>query len=464
MKNKFAGITNVFKFSYMQTLKSKVFLVTIIIFCFVALIGLPIMTAISRIDKDEEQKTEKAEYIGKIYVCDEALEGKLAEKIIEIVKLNPAYSQKKFVSISKDEYDETFNDVKASAEGDILVDIKFNEIATSLDYGFSYVVFYGEEVKELEDASEEFSAYVDSIHKEAIGKVFISSQEGVDLVSYNYGSQVVLVDKEGNEVPDEEGLDQAEYWITYAFLMLALAGITFLGTRVSDQIVTEKSSKVIEYIMTSIRPMALIMGKVMASIASIFTMFGVTIVSFICSIIINGMIFKNPDGSMYVPEFIKLITDKSLLEGLSFINIISSIFVFILGFVVYGLFAGVSGAMVSKIEEMAEGMKLFSMAMIIGAYVVIAYMVIASSGNEWTLFTNFVYLFPLCSPFIVPASLFLGKMTVGMGLLSVGVLLVTMIVMLIFVAGIYEYLIYYSGAPLKAKELIKLFKKKGGAK
>jgi hypothetical protein len=88
MKNKFAGITNVFKFSYMQTLKSKVFLVTIIIFCFVALIGLPIMTAISRIDKDEEQKTEKAEYIGKIYVCDEALEGKLAEKIIEIVNVS----------------------------------------------------------------------------------------------------------------------------------------------------------------------------------------------------------------------------------------------------------------------------------------------------------------------------------------------------------------------------------------
>ena len=62
------------------------------------------------------------------------------------------------------------------------------------------------------------------------------------------------------------------------------------------------------------------------------------------------------------------------------------------------------------------------------------------------------------------ASLFLGKMTVAMGLLSVGVLLITMIVMLYFVAGIYEYLIYYSGAPLKLKELIKLFKKKGGTK
>jgi ABC-2 type transport system permease protein len=167
---------------------------------------------------------------------------------------------------------------------------------------------------------------------------------------------------------------------------------------------------------------------------------------------------------MYIPEFVKAITDKQLFEGLSVINVVSSVFVFILGFIVYGLLAGVSGAMVSKIEEMAEGMKLFSFAMIIGAYIVIAYMSTAMTGNDWGVVTNFVYLFPLCSPFIVPASLFLGKMSVGLGLLSVGILLVTMVLLLYFVSGIYEYLIYYSGAPLKLKELIKLFRKKGGAK
>ena len=70
----------------------------------------------------------------------------------------------------------------------------------------------------------------------------------------------------------------------------------------------------------------------------------------------------------------------------------------------------------------------------------------------------------MCSPFIVPASLFLGKMSVGLGLLSVGILLVTMVLLLYFVSGIYEYLIYYSGEPLKFKELIRLFRKKGGAK
>lgn len=463
MKNKFTGVMNVFKFSYMQILKSKAFIISTAIFMAIGLLALPISTAISRAGKDDA-KTEKAEYIGKIYVCDEALDGKLAEQLVDIIAKNPVYSQKKVVIIEKGEYDETFEDVKASKEGDILVDIKFDDSPISMDYGFSYVVFYGEEIEELEDAADEFAMYIDSIHKEALGKIFISIAEGIELVSYDYVSEIVMIDNAGNVVEDETGLDNAQYWITYVFLFIALMGITFLGTKVSDQIVTEKSSKVIEYIMTSIKPMALVSGKVMACIANIFTMFGLTVASFVCSIFINGILFKNPDGSMVVPEFVKAITNKQLLEGLSLINVVSSIFVFILGFVVYGLLAGVSGAMVSKIEEMAEGMKLFSFAMIIGAYVVIAYMSTATTGNDWGVFTNFVYLFPLCSPFIVPASLFLGKLSVGMGFLSVGILLVTMIVMLFFVSGIYEYLIYYSGAPLKLKELIKLFRKKGGAK
>ena len=463
MKNRFTGVMNVFKFSYIQIVKSKSFIVMTAIFMAIGLLVLPITTAISK-SGEEDAKTDKAKYIGKVYVCDEAFDGKLATNLVNIIKGNSAYSEKNFIVIDEKDYDDVFDAVKSSKNGDVLVDIKFNDAETSVDYGFSYVVFFGEEIEELEDASEELSMYIDNIHKEALGKVFIDTEEGANLVSYNYVSEVELIDKEGNVVEDKEGLDHAQYWVTYIFLFIAIIGITFLGTRVSDQIVTEKSSKVIEYIMTSIKPMALIMGKVLASISSIFTMFGLTIVAFVGSVFINGAMFKNADGSMYIPGFIKTIANKQMFEGLSFINIVSSIFVFFLGFIVYGLLAGVSGAMVSKIEEMAEGMKLFSFAMIIGAYVVIAYMSTATTGNDWGVFTNFVYLFPLCSPFIVPASLFLGKMTVAMGLLSVGVLLITMIVMLYFVAGIYEYLIYYSGAPLKLKELIKLFKKKGGAK
>ena len=130
----------------------------------------------------------------------------------------------------------------------------------------------------------------------------------------------------------------------------------------------------------------------------------------------------------------------------------------------FGFLAGIAGATVSKVEEMAEGLKIFTFAMIIGAYVVIAYMSSATAGADWGAFTNFVYLFPLCAPFIVPSSLLLGKMSIGLGLLSGAILIVMIALLMIFVATVYEYLIYYNGSPMKLKELIKIFRKKGGAK
>lgn len=466
MKNRFTGLMNVFKFAYIQSVKTKTFAVTMAIMCGIALLALPVITAITRAGKDEVDKT-KTELIGKVYICDQAFDGKLAEKIVDIIAKSDEYSQKECIIISEEEYDSVYDEVKMSKDGNILLDIKYNGSLVSLDQGFSYVVYYGEKVEKLDEASDDFAYFIDGIHQQAIAKLLAPTEDVENLLSYTFTGETVMLEfdgtsPEGNVVEDEPALDMLEYWVTYAFLMVSIFSISLLGSKVSEQIVTEKSSKVIEYIMTSIRPMALITGKVLASLCVLFTMIAGVIVSFVGSIFINGMIFKEADGSMALPGFVKTLIEQNAFEGLNLINIASSAFVFFLGFLMYGFLAGIAGATVSKVEEMAEGLKIFTFAMIIGAYVVIAYMTTATSGAGWGAFTNFVYLFPLCSPFIVPASLLLGKMSVGIGLLSVAILVVTIILLMIFVSGVFEYLIYYNGSPLKLKELIRIFRKKGG--
>lgn len=466
MKNKFTGLMNVFRFAYIQSVKTKTFAITMSVLCGIALLALPIITAITRAGEDEVDK-DKIELIGKVYVCDQVFDGKLAEKIVDIIAKSVEYSEKECIVISTDEYDAIYDEVKASKAGDILLDIKYNNNLTDLEYGFSYVVYYGENVEKLDEASDDFSLYIDGIHQQALAKVLAPTEESANFLSYTFTSQTVMLefdaeDSEGVVVEEEPVLDMLEYWVSYAFLMVSIFSISILGSKVSEQIVTEKSSKVIEYIMTSIRPMALITGKVLASLCILFTMIAGVLASFIGSIFINGIIFREADGSMMLPGFVKTLIEQNAFEGLSIINVISSVFVFFLGFMMYGFLAGIAGATVSKVEEMAEGLKIFTFAMIIGAYVVIAYMTSASAGAGWGGFTNFVYLFPLCSPFIVPASLLLGKIPIGIGLLSVAILVVTIILLMIFVSGVFEYLIYYNGSPLKLKELIRIFRKKGG--
>lgn len=463
MKNRFTGIMNVFKFAYIQSVKGKAFAVVMIILCSLGLFALPVINAISKASEDETEKAN-AELISKIYVCDKALDGKLAENIVDIIKESVEYGGKDCAIVSEDEYDDTYNAIKASKNGEILVEITYGSDPESLAYGFSYVVYYGEKVEKLDEASDEFATYVDGIHKEALGRSYAPTQEGANLLSYNFISETIMLDSEGEVVEEEVALDGIEYWISYIFLMVSIFAISILGAKVSEQIVTEKSSKVIEYIMTSIKPMALVTGKVLASLSVLLTMLGGVVLSFVGSIFLNGFLFKEADGSMALPGFVKSIIEHKAFDGVGIMNIISALVVFVLGYLMFGFLAGIAGATVSKVEEMAEGLKIFTFAMIIGAYVVIAYMSSATARADWGAFTNFVYLFPLCAPFIVPSSLLLGKMSIGLGLLSGAILIVMIALLMIFVATVYEYLIYYNGSPMKLKELIKIFRKKGGAK
>ena len=460
MKNRFTGIMNVFKFAYIQSVKAKTFIVVMTILCGVALFALPVVTGVTRLGKDDTDGT-KTELIGSIYVCDQTFDGKIAKNMVDIIKKNPEYSEKNCIVVSAEDYDKTFDAVKKSKDGDVLVNIEYCNDAESLDYGFSYVVFYGEEVKKLDEASDELAKYIDDIHNEVLAKTFALTEAGVQLLSYDFSVEATMLDEDGNVVEEEVLLDQMQYWISYAFLMVSIVSFSILATKVSENIVTEKSSKVIEYIMTSIKPMALVTGKVLASVAIMFTMLAGIIVSFIGSIFINGILFREADGSMMLPGFVKTLIEENAFKGVSVVSVVASMLVLALGFMLYGFLAGIAGATVSKVEEMAEGLKIFTFAMIIGAYLVLGYLASATGGADWGALKYVVYLFPLCSPFIVPAYLFIGKMSIVIGLLSSIILIVMIVLLMYFVSGVYEYLIYYNGSPMKLKELIKIFKRKG---
>lgn len=460
MKNRFAGFTSVFKFAYAQSVKTKAFVITMVVLCVVALAALPVITAFSQGDDSEKDET-KAHIIGDVYIEDNVFEGKLADKLVEKLKLSEDYKDKELIIAAAENHEETYNTVTASESGDVLVQIDYNSDATAMDYGFNYVVYYGENTDELDEASDSLAFYIDELHETILAELFLKDQSGAELVTYSYTMEVMQVDKEGEIVPEEGFLEMSEYWVTYAFIMVGIFAISIVGSKVSEQIVTEKSSKVIEYIMTSIKPMALITGKVMASIAVVLTMIVAVFAAFLCSIPLNGVLFPTEDGSMVVPEVLQYLIDGEVMAGANVFNIIIALIIMILGFVFYGFIAGIAGATVSKVEEMAEGVKMFTFAMIIGAYLCLAYVVSASMGaGDWGVFSNVIYLFPLTSVFILPAYLLLGKVSVAIALIGIAIMIICILLLMIFVSGIYEYLIYYNGSPLKFKDLIGIFRNK----
>lgn len=460
MKNKFTGVMNVFRFAYKQSVKTKAFVVSLVILCTIALLAFPVTSLFTGQESDNSDES-KAELIGTIYIEDGALDGKLGEGLKTRILDMDEYSDKEIVLTDEKDHEDTINKVKESESGDVLVQITFIGDVSDMDYGFEYVVFYGDEKEDLDSAGEYLSGCIDELHEQVLADIFIEDKGSAQFALYNYSMVLQQIDANGNVIEDDSSLDMAEYGITYAFLMVSIFAISIGGGKVAEQIVTEKSSKVIEYIMTSIKPMALITGKVLASIATVLTMVVAVVLSLFASALINGMLFKAEDGSMMIPDTIKFLFDGSVMTGANIVNIIIAALIFVLGLVLYGFIAGIAGATVSKVEEMAEGIKLFTFAMLIGAYVCIALIMTASTGGgDWGAVTNVIYLFPLTSVFIVPAYILLGKVSAVIGILSVLIMIVCIFLLMIFVSGIYEYLIYYNGSPLKFKDLIGIFRNK----
>ena len=64
MKNskssKFTGCGNVFKFTYIQSMKSKATLITMAIFCIIALVSFPVMSLFDAVAKIGESKIGRA--------------------------------------------------------------------------------------------------------------------------------------------------------------------------------------------------------------------------------------------------------------------------------------------------------------------------------------------------------------------------------------------------------------------
>ncbi|MDP4089650.1 MAG: ABC transporter permease, partial [Bacillota bacterium] len=146
---------------------------------------------------------------------------------------------------------------------------------------------------------------------------------------------------------------------------------------------------------------------------------------------------------------------KDIFQNLNILNIIFCLILIVLGMVFYAALAGLAGATVSKIEELNEGLMLFTITNLIGVYIgLAAAIILMKSGVNG--FVTFSFLFPLSSPFLLPGAILIGKVSLPMAALAMLFEVIFIILLFRFVAKIYETLILHNGNKIKVKDLIKI--------
>lgn len=445
MKN--SGFMKVFKFSYEQGMKSKSTKIMLGIFVAIALLFLPVKSLISgglNLEEDEKAKIET------VYVQTDNEE--LFNTLVATVNAE-LENEASFNMVSEADYDKTLKKLEDKNSDEIYLQVNFVEDMTSENFGLSYKLIYGngEDAKEIANSLD--SILMDKSKDMLMTYYGIDEETAKTLVPGEYETKVFDVD--GKEVMDDSGLSMAEYWISYGFIMVFMIVVMAVGSTVAQEIVAEKANRVIEYIMLTLKPMDLIIGKVLSGIAQLFTIVGSTLIAFAASTFINKAIDKD---AQTVVEMIEKLMEDEIFKGFNVINILIAIAVIFAGSYFYSILGGLSGGMVSKVEEMSEGLKIYTVIFMIGVYLAMFMMMSASSGESWGAFSYVVYLLPASSLFVIPPYILMGKIELWIALVALVVCVIVGALFTALASRVFGQMIYHNGSPLKIKDIMSMTK------
>jgi ABC-2 type transport system permease protein len=201
-----------------------------------------------------------------------------------------------------------------------------------------------------------------------------------------------------------------------------------------------------------VKPLALMIGKILAMLVAVLLQMGSMVIMAFISNKITASLTPGGDESLMTR-----ILPSHIFANINIVNILLCFVLILLGFIFYATLAGLAGATVSRIEEVSEGLTLFTFTNLIGCYIGLgAANVLMGAGTN--AYVTFALLFPLSSPFILPGALLIGKASLPMVAIAVVLQIVIIILLFKFVAKVFETLILHNGNKIKMNELIKLSK------
>ncbi len=437
-KSNLSGWKDVFAFTLRQTMKSKAFLISFVILLIISAVSMPV---ISLITADNNVDVNAPSPINKVYVNNKT---DLSNIDFSGLHKEAAYENITFEAMQED-YELVSSRIEESENSSIILTISIADGMYSLEF---IKASKGPVKKEsLSLFGEAAAAEFENIKINSLG----ISADKATMLNATVDTKVSLLDSNGNQIIKvDTSISGSEYGLIYGILFVIMMINSIASGQIATSIVTEKSTRVLEYLLITVKPLALIVGKILAMLSSVL----IEVVSLLVVIFISNKVSASISGG---EDILSTYLPAKIFENLNLVNILFCLILFILGMIFYAILAGMAGATVSKLEEIQEGVQLVTFATIIGAYIGIAAINILLNAGD-NSFVTFAYLFPLSSPFILPGAILIGKVSVPMIAIAIACLLVFIVLLFKFVAKVFETLILHNGNTIKIKELVKLSK------
>ena len=235
---------------------------------------------------------------------------------------------------------------------------------------------------------------------------------------------------------------ESNYWIGYVLIMFLFYVIMGYSNYVSSSVVTEKTSKAMELLITSVKPIHLMVGKVIGVGLAALTQVGLLIAAFGIGILINLNYWRETGGGLL-----------NMVQGG---NIDASIFIivvvyFLLGFFLYAFLVASFSSTVTRPEEAATVITLPMVLIMLS--LLIGFLTLSGAVSK-TLTAALSYV-----PFFTPVAM-IARYTVGDAgtpelVLGAGIMAAAIVVVAILAAKIFRMGVMLYGVKSTPKQIFK---------
>ena len=395
------------KFTMKDMLQRKSFIITTIIFLIMIVVGFNIPNFMKMLNKDSD--------VNKIEIIDS---GNVFEGTLESLKdLDTGYE----IQILNEDYEKIKEKIENKEIDSAIIVEKQDE-----NIKIKYIV---KSATMMSGVPENIISTLNTLYTNIqINKLGLTEEQ---LKSITPNFEFAL------EQTDEEASGNV-----YAMMLLSLVlfyAIYFCAYQVSSSITTEKTSKIIETLVTSTSPKTIVLGKTL----------GIGIVGLLQMILLVGTALISAK-TFLEPGILDSIIDVSKITP--YLGIITIIY-FIFGYFEYALLYALTGSTVSKPEDIQSANGPVAILAVIGFY--LSYFTMMNPASELNVFAS---MFPISSPFCMPFRIMMGLAKPTDVIISIVILLITGIIIAKIAIKIYADAILNYGTKMSFNDIVKMYK------
>lgn len=446
MKNgSFRGWKEVFSFTFEQNVKAKGFKRSLIIVASVLfIIAFAVNIIIGYVQNDKKEKKEFVNEIEKLVIINDT---EMPNEVIEGYASASEYGAEMSVEIVDKKVEEAVDFENKDNEKTALINVYYDEkyyedIENDSEEGaakedgekkdnsaFVIDIYTTEEIskKNAVKIGNEFGEYFED-NKYLLTDV---SKEAAVYLSLDYTENIMDIQESDESV----GEMIMKMLVPMIVVMIVYFIILVYGQSIGKILVVEKDSKLMETLLISVKPYAVVFGKVLAMyVVAVFqSVLWIlsAVIGFVSGHYVTKILFDKYNNP--VLEVMDLLSETTK-SAFSKSAIILGILAFLIGILVYFTIAALIASNASKTEELTNGMAIFQMIVIIGFFAsyFIPLMEIENSVTEY------IRYIPIIAPYMVPADVIVGNMGIMQGVISIAIMLVTGFVTIVLTGKIYK--------------------------